>query len=88
MSNSITHCISCGSDKLEKKRRGFPVTVHGTALKVPNIEFYTCSRCGETFLDLDNETKLDLYLKRRRTSAKSKRAINPRRAHARRASAD
>ena len=75
MSNSITHCISCGSDKLQKKRRGFPVTVHGTALKIPNIEFYLCSQCGETFLDLDNETKLDLYLKRRRTNKKSNKGV-------------
>lgn len=68
MSNSITHCISCGNDKLQKKRRGFRVTVHGKTLNVPNIEFYVCSRCGETFLDLDNETKVDLFLKQRRTT--------------------
>ena len=71
MTSPITQCISCGSDTLQKKRRGFPVTVHGTTLKVPNIEFYVCSRCGETFLDLDNETKVDLYLKQQRTTKKS-----------------
>ena len=75
MSNSITHCISCGNDKLQKKRRGFHVTVHGKTLNVPNIEFYVCSRCGEIFLDLDNETKLDLYLKQRRTNKKSNKGV-------------
>jgi len=67
MSNPINRCISCQSDKIRKKRGAFPVTKHGKTVNVPGIERYTCSQCGETFLDLDNETKIDNYLAQRET---------------------
>ena len=69
MNNKITHCISCNSIRIAKKRGGFPVTIRGKTIRVPNIERYVCAECGETFLDLDNETKIDAYLKPRRTRA-------------------
>jgi YgiT-type zinc finger domain-containing protein len=62
MSNRIIRCISCQSDKIKKKRGMFPATVRGESVKIPDIEYYICSQCGETFLDLDNETKIDLYI--------------------------
>jgi len=67
MSNRITHCIACDSDRIAKKRGLFSVTVHGQIVKIPAIESYTCATCGETFLDLDNEAKIDAYLERHRT---------------------
>jgi YgiT-type zinc finger domain-containing protein len=67
MSSRITRCISCHSDKIKKRRGLFPVSVCGESVKVPGIEYHVCSQCGETFLDLDNETKIDLYLKQHRT---------------------
>ncbi len=63
MNNRTTRCIACRSDKVRKKRGLFPVTIRGETVKVPDIEYHICSQCGETFLDLDNETKIDLYLK-------------------------
>jgi YgiT-type zinc finger domain-containing protein len=69
MTSQITHCISCDSDKITRKKGLFPVTAHGEAMKVPDIEYHVCSRCGETFLDLDNEGKIDLYLEQHRTAA-------------------
>lgn len=67
MASSITRCISCGGDKLTKKRGPFPAVVHSKTVKIPGIEYYVCSRCGETFLDLNNEAKIDLYLERHQT---------------------
>ena len=69
MNNRITHCIACNSVRIAKKRGGFPVTIRGKTIRVPNIERYVCAECGETFLDLDNEAKIDAYLKPRRTRA-------------------
>ena len=69
MSDKITRCIACRSGEIAKKRGRFPVTVHGKTVVVPRIESHTCSRCGETFLELDNEAKIDAYLKPRRTRA-------------------
>jgi len=66
MSNAMTNCISCGSGKIKRKRGPFPATVHGKTVKVPSVEYYCCSDCGETFLDLDNEAKLDRYLEQQR----------------------
>jgi YgiT-type zinc finger domain-containing protein len=66
MSNRITRCISCHSDKIVKKRGAFPAPIRGKTVKIPNVEYYVCSQCGETFLDLDNETKIDLYLEQHR----------------------
>jgi YgiT-type zinc finger domain-containing protein len=67
MSNAITTCIVCQSAQIKKKRGSFPVTCHDKTVEVPGIESYHCSQCGETFLDLDNETKIDAYLKSQRT---------------------
>ena len=64
--SKITRCIACQSDKIKRKRGLFPVTVRGEEVKIPDIEHYVCSNCGETFLDLDNETKIDLYLEQHR----------------------
>jgi len=66
MSSTITQCISCQSDQIKKKRGSFSVTSHGKTVKVPNIESYCCCQCGETFLDFDNEIKIDSYLERQR----------------------
>jgi YgiT-type zinc finger domain-containing protein len=71
MSKSIAHCISCQSEKIRKKRGALPLTVHGKVVKIPNVEWYECAQCGETFLDLDNESKIDAYLERQRTSTVS-----------------
>lgn len=73
MSNKITRCIACQSDKIRRKRGLFPVTVHGEMVKVPDVEYYACSKCGETFLDLDNETKIDIHLEHCRTQVSASR---------------
>jgi DNA-directed RNA polymerase subunit RPC12/RpoP len=46
-------------------------------VNIPDIERYTCARCGETFLDLDNETKIDGYLQTRRTRTKTATTRSP-----------
>ena len=69
MTNAITYCISCQSRKIKKKRGSFPATVHGKTVRIPGVEYYCCSDCGEMFLDLDNEAKVDRYMERQRIGA-------------------
>jgi YgiT-type zinc finger domain-containing protein len=63
MTNQFSRCIACHSEKINKVRGAFPVTVHEKTLMIPNIEYYVCTQCGEKFMDLDNENKIDAYLK-------------------------
>jgi YgiT-type zinc finger domain-containing protein len=65
MSSIFTHCIACQSDKIRKVQGSFSVTIQDKTLKIPHIEYYECSQCGEKFMDLDNESKIDAYLKRK-----------------------
>jgi len=65
MNNTFTYCIACQSDNIQKVRGAFQITIAGKKMKVPNIEYYICSQCGEQFMDLDNESKIDAYLKRK-----------------------
>ena len=64
MNSAITNCIVCGNAQIKKRRGRFSVVTHGKTVEVPGIESYHCSKCGETFLDLDNEAKIDMYLER------------------------
>jgi YgiT-type zinc finger domain-containing protein len=74
MNSRIDRCISCDSDKITKKKGFFSANVRGETVKIPGIEYYVCSRCGETFLDLDNESKIDRYLKERRPRTAASRS--------------
>ena len=77
MTRPITRCVSCGSTDIRNARGQFSVTAHGEMVNIPDIERYTCARCGETFLDLDNETKIDGYLQTRRTRTKTATTRSP-----------
>jgi YgiT-type zinc finger domain-containing protein len=72
MSNPFTCCITCHSEKINKVRGAFPVAIHDKTWKVPNIEYYVCTQCGEKFMDLDNESKIDAYLKNKNLHVASK----------------
>jgi uncharacterized protein with PIN domain len=65
MTNQFTRCIDCQSEKINKVRGAFPVSIHDKIWKVPSIEYYVCTQCGEKFMDLVNESKIDEYLKRK-----------------------
>ena len=67
MNNNFTNCIACDSAQVKKRLGRFSIIYQGKAVEVPGIESYCCSKCGETFLDLDNEAKIDMYLQRQRT---------------------
>jgi YgiT-type zinc finger domain-containing protein len=66
MSNKFSFCIACQSDNIQKVRGAFQITIEGKKMKIPDLEYYVCSQCGEQFMDLDNESKIDVYLKRKR----------------------
>ena len=66
MNNKINICISCGSKKIEKCRDELSIAIKGRVQKVPNIEYYACLSCGEKFTDIENETKIDVFLKNKR----------------------
>jgi YgiT-type zinc finger domain-containing protein len=69
MTNKITRCISCDSESIRRRKGIFPASVGGATVDIPDIEYYVCGKCGETFLDLDNESKIDLFLAQRREQA-------------------
>ena len=63
MTDTFTRCIACRSEKIDKVRGAFPIVIHDKSWKVPGIEYYVCAQCGEKFMDLDNEGKIDAFLK-------------------------
>ena len=65
MNDVFKYCIACQSDNIQKVRDAFQITVAGKKMKVPDIEYFVCLQCGEQFMDLDNESKIDAYLKRK-----------------------
>ena len=69
MNNMFSRCIACQSENIHKVRGVFQINMTNKEIKVPNIEYYTCSQCGEQFMDLDNEIKIDAYLKNKHLCA-------------------
>jgi YgiT-type zinc finger domain-containing protein len=63
MTNAFTRCISCGGETIDKIEGKYSITVRNRKTTIPGIEYYSCARCGETFMDLENERKIDAYLK-------------------------
>ncbi len=63
MTDIFTCCIVCRSENINRIRGAFPIMIHDKSWKVPGIEYYVCAQCGEKFMDLDNESKIDAYLK-------------------------
>ncbi len=47
----ITHCPSCGSDKIKRVRRNWTGEYQGHVYTVPALEFYECPSCGERIYD-------------------------------------
>ena len=47
----ITHCPSCGSDKIKRVRRNWTGEYLGHVYTVPALEFYECPSCGERIYD-------------------------------------
>jgi YgiT-type zinc finger domain-containing protein len=69
MTSSISRCVSCGKDKLIKHHGDFTVLSQGKKVRVRNVDYYHCPRCGEEFMDLDNELKIDRSVSKRSTAA-------------------
>lgn len=57
----ITICPSCDSPALKKIRNNWTGKVKGKTYMVPNLEYYTCPQCGETFYDREAMRKIESY---------------------------
>lgn len=66
----ITHCPTCGSDKLRLVKRDQPREVKGQAYVVPELEFHECPVCGEQIYSPEAMRKIEAYSP---SFAKSKR---------------
>lgn len=63
---AIEQCVSCNSTHIKSVKGFYLLTVKGRALKIPGIQYYCCASCGERFMDADNSSKVDDFLRKRR----------------------
>ena len=57
----ITHCPNCDSSKIGKVRQDWTNTYEGQTYTVPNLEYYECPVCSETFYDRAAMRKIEFY---------------------------
>jgi YgiT-type zinc finger domain-containing protein len=48
----------------------FTVLSQGKKVRVRNVDYYRCPRCGEEFMDLENELKIDRTVSKRSAAAR------------------
>lgn len=70
----ITHCPTCGSDKLKAVKRDLERTIKGVAYTVPALEFEECPVCGEKVFDPEAMRKIEAYSPSFAKSKRKKRA--------------
>lgn len=49
--DKITRCPSCGSLKIKQVRQDWTGKHNSKAYRVPELEYYECSNCGEKLYD-------------------------------------
>jgi YgiT-type zinc finger domain-containing protein len=57
----ITHCPTCGSDRIEKVQRTLTGEFRGQPYSVPALEFYECPDCGERVYDRDAMRQIEAH---------------------------
>jgi YgiT-type zinc finger domain-containing protein len=55
----ITHCPSCGSDKIDKVRRDWSGEFQGKKYTVSGLEFHECPVCAEKVFDRDAMRRIE-----------------------------
>jgi YgiT-type zinc finger domain-containing protein len=58
---SIKKCPTCGSNKIEKVCKDWESTAPVKKYKVPSLEYYECSVCGEELYDAAAMRKIESY---------------------------
>jgi YgiT-type zinc finger domain-containing protein len=56
----ITHCPTCGSDRIRRVTRDVPGVYKSRAYTAKNVHFEECPVCGERLFDREAMKKLDL----------------------------
>jgi YgiT-type zinc finger domain-containing protein len=57
----ITHCPTCGSDRIERAQRTLTGKFRGQPYSVPALEFYECPNCGEKVYDRDAMRQIEAH---------------------------
>jgi len=63
MNSRFELCPICESKKIKKKIGNFEVLVENKEIVVPDITFFICTECKEKFTDVENEIKIDDFIK-------------------------
>ena len=70
MKSKLSECPLCGSRAVEKHIGSLKVRISkGSFIRIPNIEYEKCKKCGETVTDYKSEKKIDAFLKLRQKAA-------------------
>jgi YgiT-type zinc finger domain-containing protein len=69
MNSQFKHCIQCGSKKIKMTEGTFHLKIKKRLIDIPDIQYYTCANCSEQFMNLDNESKVDKYLRQKKLLA-------------------
>jgi YgiT-type zinc finger domain-containing protein len=56
---TITHCPTCGSDRIQKVRRNWTEKFEGQTYAVPDLDFYECPACQEQRFDRDAMRRIE-----------------------------
>jgi YgiT-type zinc finger domain-containing protein len=57
----ITHCPTCGSDKIKKIRRNWTGEFQAKSYTVGDLEFHECPVCAEKVFDRDAMRRIEAH---------------------------
>lgn len=59
----------CSSRRIRKRTGSIEVRFGKKTIRVPDIEYHQCEKCGEVLTDVENERRIDDYIARQRKRA-------------------
>jgi len=60
---NFSFCPICENNKIKKKSGNFEFLIEKKKIVVPDITFFICTDCKEKFTDVENEIKIDDFIK-------------------------
>ena len=68
MISNLETCPVCFAKKLLPKQGTFRIKFDGENVAVSDVAYFECEQCGEQITDYENEKKIDLFLRERRSA--------------------
>jgi len=62
---NLHNCPICNGNSIKRCKGSLSIHVKNKPISIPDIEYFLCIDCKETFTDADNESKIDLFLKKK-----------------------